>query len=204
MAFIPTPNGVKVCMRYRQAGQQVCNVYHVDNGTSPSADDLTAIATTFGDWYESYAKANQSPSLVLEAIEVTDISVSSGAGIEYVPSGGVVGTNGGNPLANSITLAVKLATGFTGRSKRGRSYWPGLTTDDMADANHVTGAFASDLAVVFDHLITLLEGAGTPLSVLSLFTSGLPRLAGVLTHITNALVNTTVDNQRRRLPDRGV
>ena len=204
MPFIPTPNGIKVCLRFTKAGQQVCNVFHVMGPSSVTVTDLETIAGIFVSAWNDHMKAVTTPDVSLDAVEVVDISTAGGLGIEYTTGLPLTGTSSGNPTPNNVTVATKLLTGRTGRSYRGRSYAVGLSTNNLGtNAQTITSAMATVLSSFFAELITNLATSDFPLAVLSLFTGGAPRTSGVLTEVNGTSTNLTLDSQRRRLPERG-
>lgn len=204
MAHIPTPNGVKVCMRYTQSGEDVCNVFHVNANAEPTEAMLDAIAQAFFDWWSVEMRPLQHAATSLTAIEVTDISGPDEEGIIFSAGLPLAGTHSGGSLPNNVTLATKLATGLTGRSRRGRSYLVGLP-DSMLETGSQTVAdsYITLLQGAFADLLTALAVEGFNLAVLSLISGGVPRTEGVLTDVTSVVTNDVVDSQRRRLPGRG-
>lgn len=204
MPFIPTPGGVKVCMRYMKAGQQVCNVFHVDVGGAPSTADLIAIGGAFKDWWSAKVKPYQSEDVTLQAVEVTDIETLGAPGIEYTTGLPDTGTVGAPPLPNNVTIASKLSSGLTGRSYRGRSYFVGLTPAYiLADNQHINPTMSTAFNAMWEDLLSRIVALGFELAILSLRNGGADRTSGVLTAVTNVLTNTVLDSQRRRLPERG-
>lgn len=203
MPHVLTPNGVKVCMRFRMDNQVVCNVFHVDNGENPTLADLDLIAEQFYDFWSIHLRNQLSNTLTLEAIEVVDISEEGGEGIEYIPPTNPVGLNPNPPLPMNVSVVTKLTTGRTGRSYRGRKYWNGLCSNHRTGTNGITPEFKDFLTTAMNFLITALELISKPLSVLSLVTNGLPRAVGLLTAITAVSTDQVLDSQRRRLPGRG-
>lgn len=204
MAFIPTPDGVKVCMRFVKGGQQCCNVFHVKIDVPADESVLTAIGEIFTTSWIDHLQAQTSTDTTLEAVEVTDISTAGGIGIEYATGLPQTGTLGGGIMPNNVTVATKLTTGRTGRSYRGRFYYTGISGSHLtADGQHVVAGLQPIIQAFIEQLLTNLGLNGWQLAVLSLFTGGAPRAAGVLTEVLGALVNSTLDSQRRRLPERG-
>lgn len=203
MAFIPIPRGVRVCMRYRKDGQMVCNVYHVRvANANPSLADLQAVGNVFAAWWNNTLQANMPNFVTLEAIEVRDASAQGQEGLD-IPIG-EAGSISSTALPNNVTFVIKLLTGLAGRSFRGRSYWPGVSSQMLATQNTITTTFAAVVQDVFEELIGLLAAEAFELAIASLFNNGQPRAAGVLTPVIGASVNLTLDSQRRRLPERGV
>jgi hypothetical protein len=140
----------------------------------------------------------------LQAIEVTDVSQENGVGIIYTSGLPLVGEGTGDTMPNNSTVASKLVSGLTGRSQRGRSYFVGMDRENTtANRQGITAAFQDALTEAWEALIDAIGTEGFELVVKSLFHNGVPRTTGVVTPITNAVVNTTLDSQRRRLPERG-
>lgn len=204
MAFIPLPNGIKVCMRFRQAEQNTCNVFYV---TATGTVDLTlldGIGDTLKAWYVANIQPWQNTNVSLEAIEITDVSVSGGLGIEYTTGLPLLGANVGGAMPNNVTVAVKLGTGLTGRSHRGRQYFVGLPEAYLAGSKQaISTTFQTTLKGAYDALISDLVAYGVELVIASFFSGGVPRTTGVTTPVSSVSVNPTLDSQRRRLPERG-
>lgn len=202
--FIPTPNGVKVCMKFSKAGQLCCNVFHVKIDEAATEENLTAIGEIFATAWLDHLRAVTTPDTALTGVEVTDISVAGGVGIEYATGLPSAGSSSGAALPNNVTVATKLTTGRTGRSYRGRFYYNGLSGNNLTtDQQHITTAMQTVIQAFIEQILTNLGLNTWQLAVLSLVTGGAPRLAGVLTEIVGAITNSTLDSQRRRLPERG-
>lgn len=204
MPFVPTPHGIKACLRMGKAGQQVCNIFHIDAGATVTSAMLETIGGIIVDWWASTYGGLHSNDVVLSAVELTDISETGGIGVEYTTGLPLTGGAGENPLPNNVTVATKLLTGRTGRSYRGRSYFAGVPGNVLTtDQQHITDAFAGQLSSAWQTLATNLFAEGFKLAILSLIANKVPRAAGVLTAVTGAVTNTVLDSQRRRLPERG-
>jgi hypothetical protein len=204
MPFIPTPNGVKVCMKFTKSGQQCCNVFHVDSGGAATVADLILIASIFKDKWSTHLGAFTSADTALSDIEVTDISEEGKPGIVY--TAGLPAT--GNPvmgaLPNNVTVATKLLTASTGRSYRGRFYMVGTPSGKLTgDSQHITADLVAALEAFVEDVAATLITEGFKLAILSLVHNKAPRLEGVLTEVLGSTVNLTLDSQRRRLPERG-
>lgn len=204
MAIPLTPNTVKVCMNFLQNGELTCQVYHVDVNTNPTTSILTNVATVFRDWFQNWQDGTVNDETDLQTITVTDVSEVDGEGIEFSDGLPLSGTAEGNPLPNNCTVVTKLATGFTGRSRRGRKYAVGLADIHVnADAQTITTVFQAALNAIFEELIDAMVSEGWKLVVNSLVSGGAPRTTGLNTEILSASTDLTLDSQRRRLPGRG-
>lgn len=191
-------------MRFTKAGQQICNVFHVRTDTPGDLGTLETIGGVFAAWWIDHLAPISTNAISLQAVEVTDVSVASGAGIEYTDGLPVAGSDNTGTMPNNVAVAVKLASGLTGRSFRGRSYYPGLSYTSLnSDKQTITTTMQTALKTIFEGLLADLVAEGMNLVVQSLFTGGAPRAAGVITDIGSVSVNPTLDSQRRRLPERG-
>lgn len=209
MPFIPAENTARIELVYSQGGQIVENVYHVEFGFVPAPTDLEDMATVFKDWWNTNLQPYVANTVSLNVIKARDLTTDSGSAIEYTTGLPILGASAVQPLPNGSTLAIKWTTGLAGRSFRGRTYHIGLVTSELADPNHISTGFQTTLANAYQALISAVEGTGNNLVVASFYhgvdTAGkpIPRSTAVLTIIDNAVVNTTIDSQRRRLPERG-
>lgn len=204
MAFIETPNGIEVVLEYDNYGQIAQNVFHVRNDTGTDVGVLTNTAITFRDWWLAEQQAWTNEGVSLRRILVTDISVEGGPGIEFTDSLPASGDLVEHHLPQNVTVAVKLATGQTGRSNRGRTYIVGIGESALVGNGTISAGAVSGLTANYNQLIEDCSTNDTPLCVLSLQHNNAPRTEGVLTEITAASVNSTLDSQRRRLPERGI
>lgn len=204
LAHVPLPNTARVCLRYDQNGEQTCNIFHVLCPTDPSEADLTEIATIFRDWWDAEMQGLTVSTTSLEAIEVKDMTADGEEGILFTAGLPLAGSDANVPLPNNVTFATRLNTGFTGRSRRGRSYFAGVPADALdTDKQHITSTWQTLVMGAFADLLTALVTAGFELAVASTIEDGVPRTTGLVTPISSVSVNTTLDSQRRRLPERG-
>jgi len=204
MPFVPVLDTAKVCLRFSKAGQQVCNVLHVEADTAIDNTVLNQIGSIVTTWATTQYLNHLSSDMTLEAVEVTDLTTAGGLGIVYTTGLPQTGGDTSGALPNNVAVAVKLATGLTGRSHRGRTFVPGIAAGALtADKQHINSTLQGILISAFDALISDLIAEGLTLVVTSLVSGGVPRTAGVNTPVLAPFVNTTLDSQRRRLPERG-
>lgn len=209
MPFIPAENTARFELVFSQNGQIVENVFYVEYDHDPDPTDLQDTAADFVSWWGTHVKGGVATGVSLNVIKARSLTTESSSAIEYTTGLPLAGLNSTQALPNNATLAIKWTTGLAGRSFRGRTYHIGLCTNQLVDNNHVSSAAQSDLAGGYQALITAIEGEANNLVVASFYsgvdTDGkpIPRTAAVVTPIDNCTVNTTIDSQRRRLPERG-
>jgi hypothetical protein len=197
-------------MIYQTPSGRCENVYKVSSGAPATLANLQALWTVFRDWENATARAGRSNSIQLVLITLT---ANDNAGAPYYEAA-VLPVIGGTvvvvplPMVNSV--AIKFTTGQQGRSKRGRSYWIGLTVNHTVNFETLTVAWASNLVGYYNTLRASLVTAGFPLQINSLYSGvtvvngyrrAVPRAAGVLTPVTSVSCEVGLDTQRhRKLP----
>jgi len=203
MARIPSPNVAEVIMTFLQDGQYLINKHHFINTAGWDEGSLNNLGTAVREWFNTELRDQVAPSVSLVAIDVIDLSPDSGLGISVTTGLPITGGATGASLPNSVTVAVKKGTGFTGRSFRGRTYHVGMP-ESVVTNNTISTTYIAQLV---DKYTQLFEPLGplipASLCVLSEVADGEPRASGICTPVTGIGVDPIVDNQRRRLPGRG-
>lgn len=140
--FVPSPNTVKVLLKWSIHGRPQLNVLHaqysIAGPLNPNvAQNIYAAISTAIAW-TSYA-SHLATTTQLTGVGVTDIRSASNP---EVPSTGlpVAGTSAAKALPDSTSLVLTLRTALTGKSHRGRIYTLGwdinsVLPDGTADPN---------------------------------------------------------------------
>lgn len=121
---------------------------------------------------------------------------------------GFFGTEGigGNPtpqLSNNVSLAIQHNTGLSGRSARGRTFWPVFATDDVVE-NNVLQLRVDLILEAFNLMRNDLISNGWQPVVLSRWAAKALRPVGIAFDVAGYTVkDTVIDSMRRRLPGRG-
>jgi hypothetical protein len=112
----------------------------------------------------------------------------------------VSGDETSEALPAQNTIALSWRTGFTGRSKRGRTFHVGLSEASVEGSFILTTPALATLAA-YENLITLLQAAGYDLGVLSYVTAGAPRVTPLFTAYNSVIfADTIVDSMDSRKP----
>lgn len=198
MAFIPTPDTVKVDMVWgsasktwtntlwlRKAGFDVAamNALYVAMNNVPRADFLNHIHTS---WQ-------------LKAWRLTDMRTDSGPVVEYV-AGLWAGTGTGDPLPLNLAFVVTLRTALRGRSYRGRLYFTGYNEASMDAAGWLPAVVVDTMAQLED-IIAEADGLGWVPVVRSTQHNGVPLTTATTQEIIERASRGIIPGtQRRRLP----
>jgi len=190
-------------MVYTQYGQELMNVFYFTKTGPWTPGDLTTLAASVATEWTSNIRPQQTNEMTLQSIEATDIAVAGGA--QVIHPVGVVGGNSGSGVATGITLAVKFATGLSGRSNRGRMYFIGTPGGAILDNQYLAlyvAGLISALVTFFGNVETTTSSTHT---VVSYCNNKVWRSTAVTNHVISYLAtDNNIDSQRRRLTGRGI
>jgi len=205
MTFIPAVDVIRVAVEMNQEGHVTVNVYHFLSPHAVTLADLTALGGVVASWVTSHLIGIMGTNTSVTNINLRDLTTSSGVILDVPMTTGNVGTVIGNPLTNSVAQVASWRTGKAGRSFRGRTYLPGLTDAMLVSGtpNFVTTARSANVVTAMQALVTDAASASYDLVVTSFRNSGAPRSSAVSTLPTSIIVNTKLDNQRKRLKGAG-
>lgn len=203
MAFIPLTGGYRWSAVYDFAGEACQNsVWFL--GPLGTVATVAALNGAMLDNWSGHVMPLLNPLVRLDSSVAVSWDTDVSPFDVLVPPGLVVGGQVGPCEANNVAFCLSLRTAYRGRSFRGRVYLPGISTNILADTNHVSPEFAG-LAQeqLYEAFVSLAPEGFTPI-VASFRFGGAPRAAGVGTEVINVIATDTVlDSMRRRLPGRG-
>lgn len=195
--FIPAPATARIQLIYTYNSQRIENVFHVLSGGGLLVADLDRIEAVFAAWWTATGRAQASGSLNLVLIVADALNVVSGLHKEYSSGWTAVGLLGGVGMPGQNAICVKLATSFSGRSYRGRIFWPSLSVNDYSNGLATTTRRDAIVAAV-NTLRTNLAAGGDTLAVVSYCNGGAWRTTAAVTAVTGVSSKTTVCQQKRR------
>lgn len=199
MAFIPVPDTAEVRVEQTLHGEQVNNILHfarVGGWDGPSLSSLAALV--FGQWGNN-VMAPLSSALELQQVVARDISVQDGEQLISPAGPAVPGGVSGPALPGNVAFCITHRTGLVGRSRRGRSYVAGLP-EAAVTGNALSSASANALETAFNAVRAATNAQGYFFCVVSRYTNGAPRPAGITTPVIGSVArDLTVDSQRGRL-----
>lgn len=204
MAFVNLPFGLKVEVSWTTgSGIAVC-VHWVSRTTpvSPVLGDLTNVMDDFDTW-RTAIRSLQPPTIQIAGIRATDWNVASGITAFSLPAANVAGTNASTIAPLNVAICASHRSGFTGRSRRGRNYIPGIGENVVSNGDLIGSTFQNTLATAYAALRTNLLTHGYVQVAASFVTNGAPRANGLGTAIATTIVDQYSDSQRRRLAGRG-
>ncbi len=209
MAFQRVANVGEYRMIYQLHGQVCENVLHIQHAIAPSAADLNTMVTALENWHALRAKPVQSINAALRTIAARSLDTVEAPATERGITANGEGGNVEAATPASVTLAIKLTTGLSGRSARGRVYHIGIPQGAVI-GNEVTLGYRDQLLTVYGFLISDVAAAGGTLVVVSRYSGkgadgkALKRAMGRALAVTGVSGDIAIDSQRRRLNGRGI
>lgn len=204
MPFVGNENVAQCNVVHLQDNQVLENTLYFFSTTPITEARLYELASALGTiWVDVFMplKCSQVRLNEVNAMQLVPVPAPTAA---WSPASPVVGGDSNAASPNSVTLAISLRTGLSGRSYRGRNYWIGLTEPTVTN-NLVDSGLIGDILAAYSLLIGPDAVAESwTWSVYSRYVNNTPRETG--TSIDVSSVGTTdnvVDSQRRRLPGRG-
>lgn len=203
MAFQPVINTAEIDVIYT-LNLEVCqNVFYAKFGGAYTQANLQALADAVGGAVQGNWLPLQPPEAAFIRTEVRGLTIENDFfAISLIGAG-----SGGDIVEaypNNVTFSIKKASGLTGRSARGRTYWIGIPQDKTSapDENHITDAYRDALVLAVSAIKDTINAEFNWDAVLvSRFSGGVKRPTGVtFDWATTLAVDKRIDTQRNRLP----
>jgi len=205
MAFVPVADTVMVELFQRMHGQRVENTLYYKMVGGFGLVEVTELWNGLLIWWTTELAPQLSFDLTLVGAKITDLSSATSFAADFsAPTPNPAGAIGVGALPGNVALCVSMRTLGRGRSSRGRNYVAGLP-ESKVDGNTVQAPTVAAIEDAYNSLHDGTVAAPWVQVVVSRFTAGAPRPAGVAAEVTNArVVDPYVDSMRRRLTGRGL
>lgn len=207
MAFQPCNGVIKVAINGQAQGETCVNTlyFRTTDATAPSAARVAGVTEAVALHWIDVMLGSLPSQYTLLSVEGTSLHTEAAPASLYVPETPPVGELGGDCAPNNVSLAIKFSTGLTGRSSRGRNFWPLFIENELTNNRVDTARAAAIVASYSDFIGDGTFYVGVFWGVLSRYHNNEPRGIGLCTPISAvSLTDTVVDSMRRRLPKRGV
>jgi hypothetical protein len=203
--FIPAPNTSSIELIYTAGAYSMENVLHAHKSSPYTLADLQAQRAIVNTWDATYWSVQRPGFVFLSRIHSKALDTASSPFEDYVLSSARPGGNSGGFMTLAPTFAVKLTSGYSGRSARGRIYVPGLTQSLLSDGyGNVLAGVANNWVTYVTNLISALAAGGYTLCVTSFRNNKAWRTTAVNYDVTSvSYTDLHADVQRRRMPGRG-
>lgn len=203
MAFQSAPNTVEVDVRATWLGERVENTLYFETVATPTGLVVQEIAEQIGGLWATEMMAQLGASYVLTEIYARSLNTEAAPEYTDTTNAGDTGALGGAAMPGNVTWTVKFLTGLTGRSFRGRNYFPGFV-EAQCIGNEVDHDTGNAIVLAYSHILTVQADFDWVWVVLSRVQDGvtLPNAIGApVTQVS--FTDYFLDSQRRRLAGRG-
>jgi hypothetical protein len=201
MAFIPTPEGIKVAVNYMLFGVPCANILTFNNNAPINIADVEIYAEGVLSLWENQIMPLLSVDLTL--VDCTATGMNSQSAYQFVaePVSPIAGGVSGASSPGNVALCVTLRTGLIGRSQKGRIFLPGIP-ESSTTGNQFNGTPLAALTAAFQGFIDNGEldiPALVTWSVTSFYTNGVARAEGRQLAIQTVTIDGRLDTMRGRL-----
>ena len=203
MPFQPVPQSAEVFTRViGPAGNVYGNRYVCRFSTAYAQADLELLVDTVSSWFGASIRPLLTSEQAYLGAEARGLSSAIDLQASSVLGAGVGGSSA-VLFPQNVTKAFTLRTGNTGRSARGRWFFPTLNNNHVeTNENRVIQGFVDAVTLALLDLIDDVNSAGWTWVVLSRYTGNALRPTGLTFPITEIGVSdNTTDSMRSRLPE---
>ena len=200
MPFQPVVNCAEVAVIWTRNGQRCTMTFGAAHAGAYDQSLINQLALSMDVWAVNEFIAFLVATDRYEGVDVRGLAESIDLSAE-VTTNAQAGLSAVLPLANSLCVAVKRSTGLTGRSARGRVYFP--LNVAMIDGNEdfITPTVAGTIEDALNEVAGAMSGAGWIHVVISRQHAGVVLTEGVARAVTGyAFADREIDTQRRRMP----
>lgn len=199
MAFIPTPNCVRVAMQGSvNANEQVVTLWF-QGATPATGADLAGLAPLLKNWWLTEVLPIMSNGYALDTIYLVAQDSTTAPSFLYGTALPAVGAVNSPVVEPQTAPVVKFSTAARGRSGRGRNYVPGCPLNALASPGVINATFHAALVAAYTALSTYLSTTTYNHVVVQHFAGGVALSAGVPRFVTAyTIVSNSLGTQRRR------
>jgi len=197
LAFQRIPDCYEVHINMRQDNVPVVNRVYIKALTPHNESQMNDLFVVVDDWLTASVAPQMTNHMAFESVSIKNMDVANGQLKIYTPTA-TTGSRSAAAAVNSAASCISLRTLLSGKNYRGRFYFGGLCQTDFTSSTQIGTAVVTSHANIMTDLITALETADFILTVVSKVLNGILRVVAVVTDVTSVVVNTVVDNQRRR------
>lgn len=199
MPFQSAPDTAEAVINYTQGGQPIVNRINFEHtgGYNQAAIDLLALVVDAA--VDAYLMPLIVSSMTYLFTKVRGLESAIDLEATNATNTGA-GAASGASQPQQASYVVKLGTGATGRSARGRFYMPGLAASALNSARTVTTTYSNGAVDALADLIADAAAAGWDAVITSRQQGGVVLGTALNRVITDVIAsNLNIDTQRRRV-----
>lgn len=203
MAFRPVGNGAEAVIMGQYNGQECVTTFGFLGAVDYTQPDLQGLVDRVRDAWLAQCIPQLPQSYLCFEVVGRGLRTQFDAEATAVFTAGQTGSLSGTPQPGNVSLAIARKTGTTGRSRRGRIFWPGFNEADVS-GNTISSARAD---AIVDAMQLFMAAVNLPgdflLAVISRQENNVALNPGIARPVASwSVVDTNVDSMRRRLNGR--
>lgn len=195
--YIPVVDTAHLQIEGRQDGQMTLNNLYFFASGGVDVTGLSGLAINLAAWVNDELAPLLSQDWSALRVRATDLTTQNGPSVEFFAT--ATGGEASEAAPNNVAACVSFRTAQRGRSARGRNFVAGVPNNKIT-LNTLDSTWRTDLITAY----ATLAGAGSfflgyELCVVSRYSGGLPRAAGLAIPVTSVtMVGNSVRSMRSR------
>ena len=204
MAFQPVPNVAKVALIHSRGGIPMINVFYFRRTGQWGLPELDNLVDMVLAAWRTEVMPNLHIGVVLQRIEVRGERAQEDVSYQRPIVPVVTGARGGDLTPGNVAFCVTHTTGLTGRARRGRTYFGGLSEDDVSGDSISLARANALVAGLYQLRDQAMQESWTHVVVSRYVNKSRRETADVYPVIGYRFADLVLDSQRRRLIGRGI
>lgn len=196
MTFVPFPDTVSLTHRFMWHGQEVSYGLHLKR-PGYTATNAQLLADDAGQSWAAELAGSMVTGIIADVVTVQDLSETGAPNYENPDEIGETGNNAADGVPNNTSILISHRTADTGRSARGRTYFPGVAESAVVNGRPL-GSFITSLATAWAAYIVDLEFQGWTFVVAQRVEDGAFLTQGVTREVTDEIFPNRLGTQRLR------
>lgn len=205
MAFQPVPNTAGISLRWLlPTGVLAENTLYARYFDTPDPSQLEELVEGIWGVVEELFLPQLSAACALREVYARGLTTEEDAQASFAEVVSPVGLIAGEPMSNNVSFAIARRSGLTGRSTRGRIYWPLVAKSQTTNGNFMNALQASLMVTALNTVDAIIQDAGATPVIVSRFTGGERRPVGVTYPVQDWITtDLRLDTRRGRMPGNG-
>lgn len=201
MAFQSVPNTAEAVVNMTLLQIPAVMTFYAAYASGYGEAELDALAANMNQWAVTRLKPALSNQNSYDGVTVRGLENINDILSINTSGAGAGGAAGGDAMPNSAALAVTRYTAYTGRSARGRVFFPLRIANMNTDRNYVLAASADDIVTWLEEVSGYMATGQGDEVIVSRFANGTKRATGITFPVVGyRYSDLRVDSQRGRLP----
>lgn len=202
MAFQSVPNAAGISVRWGlPSGVQAESTFYAQYFDSPDSSQLNELVVAVWDATVEGMLNHLSNLVTLREVYARGLTAEIDAQATYADTVTPVGVLTGQAHPNNVSFALARRSGLTGRSSRGRIFWPLVSLSQTIGFNYMVETQALAMIQDMQAIDLAIQSVGATSVIVSRFANNAQRPVGVTFPIAAwGYTDLRLDTRRMRLP----